>query len=156
MDVWIWLPQRSEPILMGHLAPSTDGQILCFRYDLSYLHHPDAYSVSPAEIPLRSGWQEPKVGLYVAGCFSDATPDAWGRRVIEARQMALSNTTFPLSEQDYLLLSNSDRWGCFRFSRVGPRVCSPSRNSCLRLHLTWNCKTSSLTNNESLYSTEPL
>lgn len=119
VDVWVWLPQRTEPILMGHLAPSTDGKTLCFRYALSYLEHPDAYSVSPSEIPLRSGWQEPKVGLYMAGCFSDAAPDAWGRKVIHARQMALSHNASPLSEQDYLLLSSSDRSGALDFQVAG-------------------------------------
>lgn len=54
------------------------------------------------------------------GCIRDASPDAWGRRVIINRMMgkaALAADNADLSELSYLLESGSDRIGALDFQR---------------------------------------
>ena len=111
--VWVWLPGKDDPVSLGELRPSADGSKLLFRYHWSYLALKEKVSVNLAELPLSSEWISPKVGLSMPGCFQDGTPDGWGRRVMMACLPFPEGSGF--SEQDYLLLSHSDRWGCLDF-----------------------------------------
>jgi serine/threonine-protein kinase HipA len=52
----------------------------------------------------------PHVGIF--GCLRDASPDGWGRRIIERNLKRLD-----LSEVDYLLHSPEDRVGALSFGR---------------------------------------
>lgn len=85
-----------------------------FAYGLNYLRRTDALEVDP--VSLRIGDREqvrgqsllPANGLPLFGGIRDAAPDAWGRRVIEAKLKRPANS---LPESQYLLHAGSDRVG---------------------------------------------
>jgi len=114
--VWTWLPGHSEPVVAGLL--SKNGEKLNFNYGRSYLARPDATALYEAELPLRSGAITPLPGLMMAGCIRDASPDAWGRRVLINRLIGsqqVSSSELELDELTYLLESCSDRIGALDF-----------------------------------------
>ena len=52
--VWTWLPEETQPIVAGRLAP--DGDNLIFNYGKSYLESvKDAVPIYEPELPLRPG-----------------------------------------------------------------------------------------------------
>ena len=85
-----------------------------FAYGLRYLERPGRFSIDPVSLSLedtelvRGVELMPANGLPLFGGIRDAAPDAWGRRVIEARRKAPANS---LSESVYLLEAGSDRVG---------------------------------------------
>jgi len=114
--VWIWLPEQAEPVVAGRLAPSPHG--LQFNYGQSYLARDDAISLYSPELPLQRGSLPLLPGLHMPGCLRDASPDAWGRRVIMNRLLGVSGQaadTAALTELCYLLASGSDRIGALDF-----------------------------------------
>ena len=121
--VWIWLPGITEPVVAGKLQ-AYNGNIL-FNYGKSYLERVydtamPAIAIYEPELPLQSGVLPLLDGLSIPGCIRDAAPDAWGRRVIINKMLALKglNTdTTILDEQIYLLESGSDRIGALDFQR---------------------------------------
>jgi len=121
--VWIWLPGITEPVVAGKLQ-TYNGNIL-FNYGKSYLERVydtamPAIAIYEPELPLQSGVLPLLDGLSMPGCIRDAAPDAWGRRVIINKKLALkgSNTdTTILDELTYLLESGSDRIGALDFQR---------------------------------------
>jgi serine/threonine-protein kinase HipA len=121
--VWIWLPGKTEPVVAGKLQ-AYNGNIL-FNYGKSYLERVydtamPAIAIYEPELPLQSGVLPLLDGLSIPGCIRDAAPDAWGRRVIINKKLALkgSNTdTTILDELTYLLESGSDRIGALDFQR---------------------------------------
>ena len=78
--VWIWLPGKAEPVVAGRIE--ADGARFTFNYGRSYLERQDAISIYEPELPLRPGAQIPQPPLEIANALRDASPDAWGRRVI--------------------------------------------------------------------------
>lgn len=119
--VWTWLPGHPTPVPAGLLR--LNGNRLEFGYASSYRARPDAISLYSPELPLRPGFIEPLDGLTMAGAIRDGCPDAWGRRVIEAR---LGVDEGVLSEMQYMLASGSQRFGAIDFQSSGteyvPRV----------------------------------
>ena len=118
--VWIWLPGETEPVVAGRLE--ADSGKIQFTYGKSYLERvadqPPAISLYEPELPLKAGIVEPMSGLAMHGCIRDASPDAWGRRVIINRKMGLKGAdvdTSELGEMTYLLESGSDRMGALDF-----------------------------------------
>ncbi|MDY7089393.1 MAG: HipA domain-containing protein, partial [Actinomycetota bacterium] len=88
-----------------------------FSYDRDYLSLPGAYAIDPALGLSTGAWPLPQ-GL--AGAFSDAAPDRWGRTLIAKRiraQAALDGRIPPaLDDRDYLLgVSDETRQGALRF-----------------------------------------
>ncbi|MGL4188093.1 MAG: type II toxin-antitoxin system HipA family toxin [Sphaerotilus sulfidivorans] len=85
-----------------------------FAYGLNYARRVDALEVDPVSLSLRDREQilgkrlRPAHGLPLFGGIRDAAPDAWGRRVIEAKLKVPANS---LSESQYLLHAGSDRVG---------------------------------------------
>lgn len=115
--VWAWLPGATEPVVAGRVV-ALDGERYVFAYGQSYLARPDAVPLYAPELPLRGGPIEPRPNLPLAGCLRDASPDAWGRRVIMARQFGHLDSdadTAALDELTYLLRSGSDRVGGLDF-----------------------------------------
>lgn len=119
--VWIWLPDEVDPIVAGRLALDDQGNAQ-FNYGKSYLERahatPPAISIYDAELPLQEGNLPPSDGLSMAGCLRDASPDAWGRRVILNRALGRKGAgtdTAELNEMIYLLESGSDRIGALDF-----------------------------------------
>ena len=85
-----------------------------FAYGMRYLERPERFELDPVSLSLadleavRGKVLFPVHGLSEFGGIRDAAPDAWGRRVIEARRKAPANS---LSEADYLLEAGGDRVG---------------------------------------------
>lgn len=116
--VWIWLPGATEPVVAGRLA--RDGDRLIFNYGRSYLERDDAIPIYEPELSLKRGAIVPAAGLGMAGCLRDASPDAWGRRVILNRMVGRGEKEVDaggLDELVYLLESGSDRIGALDFQR---------------------------------------
>lgn len=85
-----------------------------FAYGTRYLARPNALEVDPLSLSLedpgslRNVVLSPQTGLVSFGGIRDAAPDAWGRRVIEAKLKAPANS---LAESTYLLEAGSNRVG---------------------------------------------
>lgn len=92
--VWVWLPEQTAPVVAG-LVERDDQDHYRFTYGRRYLTRPDAISLFPGELPLHPGSQEQADGT-LPSCLRDASPDAWGRRVIITRSRP-SMTTGGLS-----------------------------------------------------------
>jgi serine/threonine-protein kinase HipA len=90
-------------------------------YGKSYLARGDAVAIDPVELTLGSRTYETTMMKGMFGALRDASPDSWGRRVIE-RHAGKS----PLSELDYLLESPDDRAGALSFG-VGQQPPAPRR-----------------------------
>jgi len=129
--VWIWLPDETEPVVAGRLE-ADDGNIL-FNYGRSYLDRigdsKPAIAIYEPELPLKAGVLPLPEGLTMPGCIRDASPDAWGRRVIVNKKLGLKGTgtdTAELDELTYLLESGSDRIGALDFQHspveYAPRI----------------------------------
>jgi serine/threonine-protein kinase HipA len=100
----------------GRLSLTQERDVVAsrFAYGTRYIDRPDAFEIDPVSL----GWADktrvrgtelfPVNQLTQFGCIRDAAPDAWGRRVIEAKRRVPANS---LSEADYLLGAGSDRVG---------------------------------------------
>ena len=114
--VWVWLPKATEPVVAGRVSNHA-GQ-LQFNYGKSYLERSNAISLYEPELPLQSGLLPLLPGLSMPNCLRDASPDAWGRRVILNRMHGLKGMgvdTSVVDELTYLLESGSDRIGALDF-----------------------------------------
>lgn len=118
--VWVWLPGETEPVVAGRLE--ADSGKIQFTYGRSYLERvadqPPAISLYEPELPLKAGIMEPMSDLAMHGCIRDASPDAWGRRVIINKKMGFKGADVDTSESGemtYLLESGSDRMGALDF-----------------------------------------
>jgi serine/threonine-protein kinase HipA len=109
--VWIWLPGTMEPVVAGRLYDEGGSpQRYLFAYGRSYLENEDAIPLSPYELSLQRGEQEPSGLGKMPPCLRDAGPDAWGQRVLISKYGEA-----PLTDLDYILLSGSDRIGALDF-----------------------------------------
>ena len=85
-----------------------------FAYGQRYIDRPNALEIDPVNLPLRDKKVVkgkkllPENALPFFGGIRDAAPDAWGRRVIEAKLKVPANS---LPESVYLLEAGSDRVG---------------------------------------------
>jgi serine/threonine-protein kinase HipA len=116
--VWIWLPGATQAVVAGLV--SQQGQQLVFNYGRSYLARQDAISLYEPELPLRAGAIPLIPGLSMPSCIRDASPDAWGRRVLINRKLGVKGAAAAGAELDeltYLLESGSDRIGALDFQR---------------------------------------
>ena len=125
--VWIWLPNETEPVVAGVLTQIRKQ--LLFNYGKSYLDRINAISIYEPELPLEAGEIPLSEGLSMPSCIRDASPDAWGRRVLINRKLGLKGddaSKNELSELTYLLESGSDRFGALDFqlsaTEYTPRV----------------------------------
>ena len=111
--VYITLPGQTEPVTAARfeLTQSRQGEALGrLVYGKSYLARPEALSLEPLELPLVEQTFETTQLNGVFGALRDASPDYWGRRVIERHAGKPA-----LSELDYLLHSPDDRAGALSF-----------------------------------------
>lgn len=116
--VWVWLPDATHPVVAGLL--SKQGQQLLFNYGRSYLARKNAIALYAPELPLRSGAIPLIPGLSMPNCIRDASPDAWGRRVLINHKLGVKGAAAAdteLDELSYLLESGSDRIGALDFQR---------------------------------------
>lgn len=135
--MWAWLPGATEPVVTGRLA--AHGAIVYFNYGRSYLERSEAVPLYLPELPLEPGRIRPRGALSVAGCMSDAGPDAWGQRVILHQHFGrLRPDTDPgeLSLLTYLLESGSDRAGALDFQASADTYVGRSASGTLE-ELVW-------------------
>jgi serine/threonine-protein kinase HipA len=101
----------------GLLTLTEDGPQLNaseFAYGTRYIDRPGALEIDPVSLSLkdkeavRARKIFPENSLPFFGGIRDAAPDAWGRRVIEAKLKVPINS---LSEATYLLEAGSERVG---------------------------------------------
>src|ERR1700722_11085352 len=114
--VWIWLPGETTPVVAGVLQRV--GNQLLFNYGRSYLVRENAISIYDPELPLQAGEIPLDEDLSMPGSIRDASPDAWGRRVLINRKLSVKGeqaATHDLGELTYLLESGSDRAGALDF-----------------------------------------
>jgi len=111
--VYVMLPGQTQFVTAGRFVLDEDRRgipVGRFVYGRRYLARPDAVPIDPIELPLTERTYEATRLKGVFGAIRDASPDYWGRRVIEKRA-ALT----VLSEIDYLLQSPDDRAGALGF-----------------------------------------
>lgn len=117
LAVFAYLPGETKAVPAGLLALKEEGatqQGAGFVYGLRYLDRPNAIEIDPVSLSLqdkdaiRGVELHPVPGLNLFGAIRDAAPDAWGRRVIEARRKVPLNS---LPESEYLLAAGSNRVG---------------------------------------------
>ena len=109
-------PGRARARGRGKLTAQSNTYV--FNYGRSYLQRDNAISIYDAELPLRQGLLPLLPGLSIPGCLRDASPEAWGRRVILNRRFgkkAAGVGPAELDELSYLFESGSDRIGALDF-----------------------------------------
>jgi serine/threonine-protein kinase HipA len=96
--VFIHLPGETEAVPAGRLSMIEQGtqvQASTFAYGRRYVARANAVPVDPVALALLPAQNDqdrlPPAGLALFGALRDATPDAWGRRVIENRLRAPPN-----------------------------------------------------------------
>jgi len=126
--VWVFLPAETAPVVAGRIYRGKDGRIN-FHYGRSYLARGNAIALYLPELPLRAGAIAPdSPDMLMPGCIRDASPDAWGRRVLIARKLGshAAHAGSELDELTYLLESGSNRIGALDFqesaSHYAPRL----------------------------------
>jgi serine/threonine-protein kinase HipA len=122
--VYLQLPQSLEVVTAGYYELATPQGIATgtFVYNPDYLRRRDAVPLEPFELPLSPRRAQTVKLRGIFGCVRDASPDDWGRRIIEKH---LGRTD--LTEADYLLHSPEDRAGALSFG-LGKQPPSPRRD----------------------------
>jgi serine/threonine-protein kinase HipA len=113
--VYIQLPGSLDTVPAALLKVQTlpDGtQIGRFRYGDRYLQRAEAVAFDPYRLPLAKTVYEFTQLEGIPGALRDASPDAWGRRVIEHK---LERAASDLHEIDYLLHGPQDGAGYLSF-----------------------------------------
>jgi serine/threonine-protein kinase HipA len=111
--VYLMLPGQTQFVTAGRIVIDTDRlgvPIGRFVYGRKYLSRSDAVPIDPIELPLTERTYETRGHKGLFASMRDASPDYWGRRVIEKRAGVAQ-----LGEIDYLLHSADDRAGALGF-----------------------------------------
>lgn len=123
--VYITLPGETEPVTAGRFALSVDRRGVPegrFVYGRSYLERPNAVALDPVELKLAPRTYATASMGGVFGALRDASPDHWGRRIIQ-RHLGQAQP----SEIDCLLHSPDDRAGALGFG-LDPTPPAPRRS----------------------------
>lgn len=136
LAVFAWLPTRGfSPAGLLTLSETVGANqrnrelTSGFAYGLGYLARAESIEVDSVSLGLedreaiRGRALFPVNGLGEFGGIRDAAPDAWGRRVIEARRKVPANS---LPEAEYLLAAGGDRVGALDVRRDIQTPDSPS------------------------------
>lgn len=112
--VYLQLPQSMEVVTAGFYELDVRHGVTTgsFVYNPAYLARGDAVPLEPHELPLTPRRTQTVKLKGIFGVLRDASPDAWGRRIIE-KHIGRSD----LTEVDYLLHSPEDRAGALSFGR---------------------------------------
>lgn len=130
--VYITLPGETEAVTAGRFQLITSRQGVVtgrFVYGRSYLARANAVEIDPVELKLSSRIYETVLMKGVFGALRDASPDYWGRRVIE-KHAGISE----FGEIDYLIQSPDDRAGALSFG-IGQTPPAPMRQFNQTIHL---------------------
>jgi len=113
--VYVQLPGTLETVPAALLRVQTlpdRTQIGRFRYGDRYLQRQEAVALDPFQLPLAKEVFEFTQLKGIPGAVRDASPDAWGRRVIEHK---LERSAADLQEIDYFLHGPQDGAGYLSF-----------------------------------------
>lgn len=116
--VYIQLPGTMETVPCASLrvriiaAGAYEGT---FTYGKRYLERPEVVALDPFHLPLSTRPQKFTKLKGIPGAVRDASPDAWGRRVIQAK---LQRPEADIRELDYLLNGPDDGAGNLSFGRT--------------------------------------
>jgi serine/threonine-protein kinase HipA len=112
--VYLQLPNSLETVTAGFYEQESRAGVALgtFVYNPRYLDRPDAVPLEEFELPLRNARTETVKLRGIFGCLRDASPDSWGRKIIERHLKRLD-----LTEVEYLLHSPEDRVGALSFGR---------------------------------------
>ncbi|MCI3953565.1 MAG: phosphatidylinositol kinase, partial [Burkholderiales bacterium] len=122
--VYIALPGETEFVTAARFERKADRHGVNtgrFVYGKSYLARKNAVPIDPLNLKLASETYSTTRLDGMFGALRDASPDSWGRRVIEKRAGRAQ-----LDEMDYLLHSPDDRAGALGFG-LGPEPPAPKR-----------------------------
>ncbi len=111
--VYIVLPGGTKFVTAGRYRRTIDRHGIVtgrFIYGKSYLARDNAVPIDPIELKLGTKTHETNLLKGMFGSLRDASPDHWGRRVIE-RHLGSPDP----DEMDYLLRSPDDRAGALGF-----------------------------------------
>lgn len=111
--VTLVLPGQTTPTMVGRLQIEQTGRDThaSFVYGQRYCQNPNAIPLDPLRLPLDSNRAYEAPGLWgLLGIFRDASPDYWGRMVMERE-----NNVPELPEMEYLLRSGPTRIGALGF-----------------------------------------
>jgi serine/threonine-protein kinase HipA len=86
-----------------------------FTYGKRYLERPEVVALDPFHLPLSTRPQKFTKLKGIPGAVRDASPDAWGRRVIQAK---LQRPEADIQEMEYLLNGPDDGAGNLSFGRT--------------------------------------
>lgn len=122
--VYITLPGETDFVTAGRYQRAIDRTGVAtgrFVYGKSYLARNNAVPIDPLELKLGTKTYETRLLKGIFGALRDASPDHWGRRVIERH----FGSPGP-DELDYLLHSPDDRAGALGFG-LGKEPPAPKR-----------------------------
>lgn len=119
-----FLPGATAPVPAGKLHLQEEGVDLLtsrFVYGLKYLKRKGAIEIDPVGLGMLQGQSVAGQVLFAQestlfGGIRDAAPDAWGRRVIEAKKRVPANA---LPESVYLLEAGPNRTGALDITADG-------------------------------------
>ncbi len=130
--VYVTLPGETEAVTAGRFALATHRHGVAegrFVYGRSYLARANAVALDPIELKLTTRTYNTVAFSGLFGALRDASPDYWGRLVIQRHLRQASP-----SEMDYLLHSPDDRAGALGFG-LNPTPPAPKRIFNQRLDL---------------------
>jgi serine/threonine-protein kinase HipA len=111
--VYVTLPGETSAVTAGRFVLAVDRRGMPegrFVYGRSYLERRNAVELDPVELKLARRTYATVAMKGVFGALRDASPDYWGRRLIQ-RHLGEAQPT----EMDYLLHSPDDRAGALGF-----------------------------------------
>lgn len=116
--VYIQLPGTMETVPCASLKVRAVGAGTfegTFTYGKRYLERPEVVALDPFHLPLSARPQKFTKLKGIPGAARDASPDAWGRRVIQAK---LQRPEGDIREVEYLLNGPDDGAGNLSFGRT--------------------------------------
>jgi len=116
--VFVYLPDDVHAVPAGTLTLNQVGNEISskFVYGSRYTKRTNAIELDPVSLQFKAIFRRldeeivPRNNLHLFGAFRDATPDSWGRRVIEKQFHATQ-----LPEIEYIKHSFDDRVGALDF-----------------------------------------
>lgn len=116
--VYIQLPGTMETVPCASLKVRAIGAGTfegTFTYGKRYLERPEVVALDPFHLPLSTRPQKFTKLKGIPGAVRDASPDTWGRRVIQAK---LQRPEAEIQEVEYLLNGPDDGAGNLSFGRT--------------------------------------
>ncbi|MDE2094901.1 MAG: type II toxin-antitoxin system HipA family toxin [Burkholderiales bacterium] len=116
--VYIQLPGTMQTVPCASLKVRAVGAGAfegTFTYGKRYLERPEVVALDPFHLPLSTRPQKFTKLKGIPGAVRDASPDAWGRRVIQAK---LQRPEADIPEVEYLLNGPDDGAGNLSFGRT--------------------------------------